>query len=611
MRYLHPNPAIINNLDWASWKPASQILVDSKESFADSSVQEVAIVADFFSILAETGKEKPLEEEVCFDAADNSPYACEFLETVRAVLSNRLDSLGLSISVEGSKLKVQSIINSKFLLWSEVRQVRFDLCELFDTTHAIFDYSLLSRRVCLSLAAIIGHQCNFFEEGGLSVLERVEKNLLVGHRPGLMDLTPEEMAPENEWLLRLQCATETSCRKVGTHEEVLEISFLDPYRCHKQYLKFRAKPGESRGMLCLRSFRTLAETMCHEFVHILQSLWGQRSKYWQMEHDATFLEFTLFHILACDPSMGDIFYPGMLPIFMFDFQYRMKHFVRGFEESHWSCVSSWISSFGTQPPPIPGEYAKLFGPSAGSEDFGATEIDPDSWTAEDWQYFHKWCKAHGYSVEADTSPESCCSAPALQRTSSITVKMEPTSSGKTVLTLSQYPPSKFKSHVLYVMTPWSSYQGEASMKRLQVMLELIFKERTGDLDRPAHVPEDFLQTQTWISALTGEARGPDWCRSVLSKFTTTQGLTSSDADDLTKAMLDEKIMDTFQRWDKIGDGTIHRSELRALLQSLQPEIWSDSAVGCLLDAVDKNAGGRIQYANLVAWASASNSRCEG
>eukprot|EP00403_Amphidinium_massartii_P017972 CAMPEP_0178420118 /NCGR_PEP_ID=MMETSP0689_2-20121128/25965_1 /TAXON_ID=160604 /ORGANISM="Amphidinium massartii, Strain CS-259" /LENGTH=610 /DNA_ID=CAMNT_0020041585 /DNA_START=115 /DNA_END=1944 /DNA_ORIENTATION=+ len=63
----------------------------------------------------------------------------------------------------------------------------------------------------------------------------------------------------------------------------------------------------------------------------------------------------------------------------------------------------------------------------------------------------------------------------------------------------------------------------------------------------------------------------------------------------------ELITNTFSRFDQNGDGFISRSELTKVLQCLRPGQFSPNEIDKLMDVVDTNKDGKIQYAEFVAW----------
>jgi len=84
-----------------------------------------------------------------------------------------------------------------------------------------------------------------------------------------------------------------------------------------------------------------------------------------------------------------------------------------------------------------------------------------------------------------------------------------------------------------------------------------------------------------------------------------KGVTQSDAEELGQDTPDEivrhKVMNTFKRFDTNGDGRIDRSELKKLLQKLDQNTFSDENTEKLMDAVDINKDGMVQFEEFLAW----------
>jgi serine/threonine protein kinase len=84
-----------------------------------------------------------------------------------------------------------------------------------------------------------------------------------------------------------------------------------------------------------------------------------------------------------------------------------------------------------------------------------------------------------------------------------------------------------------------------------------------------------------------------------------RGITLSDAEELGQDSPDDivrnKVMATFKRFDMNGDGMIDRSELKKLLQKLDQETFSDENTEKLMDVVDVNKDGSIQFEEFLAW----------
>jgi cGMP-dependent protein kinase len=84
-----------------------------------------------------------------------------------------------------------------------------------------------------------------------------------------------------------------------------------------------------------------------------------------------------------------------------------------------------------------------------------------------------------------------------------------------------------------------------------------------------------------------------------------RGVTLSDAEELGQDTPDDvvrnKVMSTFRRFDTNGDGKIDRIELKKLLQKLDPDTFSDENTEKLMDVVDINKDGMIQFEEFLAW----------
>mmetsp|Transcript_890 Transcript_890/g.2052 ORF Transcript_890/g.2052 Transcript_890/m.2052 type:complete len:739 (+) Transcript_890:87-2303(+) len=66
-------------------------------------------------------------------------------------------------------------------------------------------------------------------------------------------------------------------------------------------------------------------------------------------------------------------------------------------------------------------------------------------------------------------------------------------------------------------------------------------------------------------------------------------------------------LDAFRRFDADGDGHITREELAAVLKELEPTVWTDRTIDSLLNAVDTNRDGRIDYEEFVEWCMGGDS----
>lgn len=68
-----------------------------------------------------------------------------------------------------------------------------------------------------------------------------------------------------------------------------------------------------------------------------------------------------------------------------------------------------------------------------------------------------------------------------------------------------------------------------------------------------------------------------------------------------RAKLAGELLKVFQNLDINKDGVVTRSELAALMSELDCEIWTDAKVRVLMDQIDTNRDGIIEYEDLVAW----------
>lgn len=76
----------------------------------------------------------------------------------------------------------------------------------------------------------------------------------------------------------------------------------------------------------------------------------------------------------------------------------------------------------------------------------------------------------------------------------------------------------------------------------------------------------------------------------------------SEDDEVTEA-----VAQVFSDYDRNGDGLIARDEFAALLQGLNAEQWPNRQVDRLLRKVDTNNDGKLDYAEILAWLTASSS----
>jgi len=73
-----------------------------------------------------------------------------------------------------------------------------------------------------------------------------------------------------------------------------------------------------------------------------------------------------------------------------------------------------------------------------------------------------------------------------------------------------------------------------------------------------------------------------------------------------RAKLAGELLKTFQNLDINKDGVVTRSELAALMGELDYKVWTDAKVKVLMDQIDTNRDGIIEYDDLVAWAMSSS-----
>jgi len=63
----------------------------------------------------------------------------------------------------------------------------------------------------------------------------------------------------------------------------------------------------------------------------------------------------------------------------------------------------------------------------------------------------------------------------------------------------------------------------------------------------------------------------------------------------------EEVRQSFRQFDLNGDGVIDQTELTNVLQTVDPDIWTDEAVKTLLGNMDRAATGQVQYEDFVDW----------
>merc|ERR1740123_1654663 len=67
----------------------------------------------------------------------------------------------------------------------------------------------------------------------------------------------------------------------------------------------------------------------------------------------------------------------------------------------------------------------------------------------------------------------------------------------------------------------------------------------------------------------------------------------------------------FARLDVDGNGSLERSELRELMQTLDSELWTDENVDLLFDSMDANKDNQIQFNEFVDWVFANTDEGSG
>lgn len=67
------------------------------------------------------------------------------------------------------------------------------------------------------------------------------------------------------------------------------------------------------------------------------------------------------------------------------------------------------------------------------------------------------------------------------------------------------------------------------------------------------------------------------------------------------ATLVEQILDIFRQFDTRGEGTVTRTELFQVLQTLDASIWKDEQIDVLLQAYGVEGSGKLNYESLIKW----------
>lgn len=74
--------------------------------------------------------------------------------------------------------------------------------------------------------------------------------------------------------------------------------------------------------------------------------------------------------------------------------------------------------------------------------------------------------------------------------------------------------------------------------------------------------------------------------------------------------LPNQVLTVFQQFDINRDGCIDRNELKQVMQTLDPVLWSDRRTCKLLQSLDRNRDGRLQYQEFVQWACSEDTSQE-
>lgn len=82
----------------------------------------------------------------------------------------------------------------------------------------------------------------------------------------------------------------------------------------------------------------------------------------------------------------------------------------------------------------------------------------------------------------------------------------------------------------------------------------------------------------------------------------------STGSELEAPGLEAEITDIFRHFDKSRDGLIDPEELSQVLQKLDPEVWTGEALEKVMQAVDRNEDGLINYRDFVAWSCSCDGR---
>lgn len=70
---------------------------------------------------------------------------------------------------------------------------------------------------------------------------------------------------------------------------------------------------------------------------------------------------------------------------------------------------------------------------------------------------------------------------------------------------------------------------------------------------------------------------------------------------MTDAEVEAKIKEVFQKFDHDSSGKIERRELLVVMKHIEPDYWDDMKVGVLLEDLDKDQNGSVNFSEFLAW----------